>query len=76
MKRFDHVALGACLRGRRKMRGATLRQAGESIGISAATVQRIESGEPMEIDSAVAVADWLELPLDAFVREVEVLNVK
>ena len=68
MKRFDVEGLAMVLRGRRKMRALDLRRAAADIGVSAATLNRAEQGHVVEIQTAVAICEWLELPLDSFVR--------
>jgi transcriptional regulator with XRE-family HTH domain len=72
VKYFDMQGFSAAVRGRRKMRGLTQRQAAKAIGISDAYLCQIERDQvSIGIDVAVQLAEWLELPIDAFVRERE-----
>ena len=68
MRRFDTEGLALVLRGRRKMRALDLRSAAKDIGVSAATLNRAEQGHEVELQTAVVICEWLELPLDSFVR--------
>jgi transcriptional regulator with XRE-family HTH domain len=74
VKYFDLQGFSAAIRGRRKMRGLTMREAAKQIGISNAFLCQVEREQAsIGIDVAVQLAEWLELPLDAFAREREKL---
>lgn len=68
-RRFDSIGFGMALHGRRQMRGLDLRSAAAQVGISAATFQRVEAGHPCDLQTAICAADWLELPIESFIRE-------
>lgn len=73
MRQFDRIGLSLAIAGRRKMRGLTVRQAAEQIHISPATLSRaenIDDSRGIELDTAVALCEWLELPMDSFVRRM------
>ena len=44
----------------RSVRGETLRDAAKSIGVSFATLSRLESGKPCNLDTAIRVLKWIE----------------
>ncbi len=52
--------LGVLLRSTRRTRRLSLRAAGDEMGLSWATVARIENGEGYAAASAVAVLKWLD----------------
>jgi transcriptional regulator with XRE-family HTH domain len=69
MTRFDAAALYAALDRQREGRGLTWAQVAAEIGVSAATIQRTQTGGRMEVDGMLAMVAWLGVPVETFVRE-------
>lgn len=55
-------SLPLLLREARRQRGLSVRKAAVEIGVSFATVSRIENGEDHMIDNGLAVLRWLDKP--------------
>ena len=68
MRYFDFEGFGLALSGRMKIAALTLREAGKQAGVTTATFYRAETGEPVHLQHAVSLAEWLTLPLDTFCR--------
>jgi transcriptional regulator with XRE-family HTH domain len=62
----DAAQLAARVRAKREAEGLSLRAAGKELGMSAATISRVESGEHLpERDHLLRLADWAGMPLGA-----------
>ena len=68
MSELDWELVGRLMKSRRKFRRQGVREAAKAIGVSAATVSRIERGLPCSADNLVRICDWLEQSLDGMVR--------
>ncbi|GHO78423.1 hypothetical protein KSD_61940 [Ktedonobacter sp. SOSP1-85] len=64
---FDAQRMAAMVQTKRGKQ--SLRDAASEIGVSAATLQRIERAEISDIAIALLVSDWLALPLQDFVEQ-------
>lgn len=61
----DRAVLAARVRAKRKSEGFSLRAAAKTLGMSAATISRVESGEHLpERDHLLRLARWAGVPLD------------
>ena len=70
MRRFDSQALYEALNQQRLAQGLTWREVAAEIGVSVTTITRIKDGGRMEVDGMLAMVDWLNLPVERFVREI------
>jgi transcriptional regulator with XRE-family HTH domain len=62
----DATQLAARVRAKREAEGLSLRAAGKRLGMSAATISRVESGEHLpERDHLLRLAEWAGMPLGA-----------
>ena len=68
-ERVDWPLLARLARGRRKYRRLGVREAGQEIGVSAATVSRLERGKPVSADYLVSVTAWLGIMVESVVQE-------
>jgi transcriptional regulator with XRE-family HTH domain len=60
----DAAELAARVRAKREAEGLSLRAAAKVLGMSAATISRVESGDHLpERDHLLLLADWAGLPL-------------
>ncbi len=60
--------LGRLLKAQREFRKLTVRDAAPIIGVSSATISRVEGGEfACSSDSLVRICTWLEQPVDTVV---------
>jgi transcriptional regulator with XRE-family HTH domain len=57
------------LREARRARRLSVRAAGRQLGVSGATVSRIESGEDLVVSNAVTILRWLDLTPSAAALE-------
>jgi transcriptional regulator with XRE-family HTH domain len=65
----DPVELARRVRAKREGDQLSLREAGEALGMSAATLSRVESGKHLpERDRLLRLADWAGMPLGAAAR--------
>jgi transcriptional regulator with XRE-family HTH domain len=60
------------IRGKRESLKKSLRGAAKEIGISAATLSRIEGGKAPTFDNYVKIARWLQPGGDAFMQQMEI----
>jgi transcriptional regulator with XRE-family HTH domain len=66
---IDPAELARRVRAKREAKELSLRAAAKSLGMSAATLSRVESGEHLpERDHLLRLADWAELPLGTETR--------
>jgi transcriptional regulator with XRE-family HTH domain len=65
----DTELLGDLIRRRRKTDGLSLRDAADQMGVSAPTLQRVESGQPPNSANLIRIAEWLQLPVDEVLRK-------
>ncbi len=49
----------------RKRRGISYREASREIGLSHTTLVQLKEGKPIEFETAVAICDWLGVPITA-----------
>lgn len=63
---FDIEMLADLVRTKRGRRG--LRQIGKTTGISASTLCRIENGAIPDMDTFLAICDWLKIPPSEFIK--------
>lgn len=71
---FDHNRLASFVSEKRRRSRLTLRQAAEQIGVSAATLWRVEqaSGMPASDTATVRkISDWLKVPPGSFLVSSE-----
>jgi transcriptional regulator with XRE-family HTH domain len=67
----DPIELAKRVRAKREAEKLSLREAGEELGMSAATLSRVESGNHLpERDHLLQLADWAGMSLDAPARRV------
>jgi transcriptional regulator with XRE-family HTH domain len=65
----DPLELAKRVRAKREGEKLSLRAAGEALGMSAATLSRVESGKHLpERDRLLRLADWAEMPLGTAAR--------
>lgn len=65
----DRALLAARVRAKRESEGLSLRAAAKTLGMSAATISRVESGEHLpERDHLLRLSHWAGLPLDNDLR--------
>ena len=63
---LDPAQLATRVRAKRQAQNLSLRAAGRKLGMSAATLSRVESGNHLpERDHLLRLADWAGVPLDA-----------
>lgn len=68
---IDPLELAKRVRAKREGEKLSLRAAGEALGMSAATLSRVESGKHLpERDRLLRLADWAEMPLGTAARAV------
>jgi transcriptional regulator with XRE-family HTH domain len=60
----DVLLLGDLIRSRRENEGLSLRDAAEEIGVSAPTLQRVETGQVPNTASLMRITSWLGVSLD------------
>ena len=70
MKRFDSKALYFALDQQRRAHNQSWREVAAEIGISVASITRTQHGGRMEVDTMLAMVEWLEVPVESFVREM------
>ena len=63
---FDVAALQAALDAERGSRGLTWKDVAAQSGVSASTLTRLSQGRRPDVDSLVALTQWLDLPADTF----------
>jgi transcriptional regulator with XRE-family HTH domain len=51
--------LSVLLKEARKERGLSYRQAAEQVGTSRTTIQRIEEGEPVDVETLIKICNWI-----------------
>jgi transcriptional regulator with XRE-family HTH domain len=65
---FDQPAFAAAIAAVIAARGLSDRQAAEQSGLAPSTITRaIRQGKCPDVDSLAALADWAQLPVDAFI---------
>lgn len=64
---LERAALARAVRGRRELLGISLREACLQMGIPPSSLGRVENGRVMDVDTLLAVCQWVGLPVDAFV---------
>ena len=65
----DPAELAKRVRAKREAEKLSLREVGEELGMSAATLSRVESGKHLpERDRLLRLADWAGMPLGAAAR--------
>lgn len=69
VKAERQTVLGRMVKGRREWANLTMRQAGQQIGISTATVHRVEHGESPDIESFARLCAWLHIQPQEFLDE-------
>lgn len=65
-KEFNAVALGAMVSSKRKWEELGIREAAKAIGISAATLSRIENGNIPDLITCKKICDWLHVDMNFF----------
>ena len=63
--------LSELLSARLDLLGMSVRKAADKIGVSHATVARAANGETVEVDTLVKIADFLGVPLNSLLDDVE-----
>lgn len=69
MKQFNVEAFSMAVNLRREMEKLTLRELGDSLGMSASSLSRIENGDKPDIESFISLFDWLKLPIERFIKD-------
>jgi transcriptional regulator with XRE-family HTH domain len=69
MRRFDAITLYQAMDAQRLARGMTWTQVAAAIGVSVATITRMQNGGRMEVDGMLNMVAWLGVPIETFVRE-------
>lgn len=69
MRRFDATALYQAMDMQRTARGQSWSDVAAAIGVSVATITRMQNGGRMEVDGMLAMVSWLGVPVETFVRE-------
>ena len=70
-RRFDPPSMYAALDAERTRRGASWAEVAAETGVSASTLRRLAVHGRFEVDGALAVAQWLDRPLEDFTRSGE-----
>ncbi len=65
-RQFDVAALHAALDAERGARGLTWKDVAAQSGVSASTLTRLSQGRRPDVDSLVALTQWMDLSADAF----------
>lgn len=67
-RRFDPPAVYAALDAERTRRRASWSQVAAEVGVSATTLKRLAEHGRFEVDGILAIAQWLDRPLEDFTR--------
>lgn len=67
--KFHPTLLARMIEGKREYERLSLREVAALTGVSPATICRMEQGKCGDIDSIVAVCEWLGSTVDAFVEK-------
>ncbi len=70
-RHLDGVALYAALDAQRRARGLSWQEVARQTGVAAATLQHPRLKGPMETDGILAIARWLDRPLEDFILGAE-----
>lgn len=65
---MDKSLLQALMRNRMKERGLSLREAAKEIGVSHTTVARIIKGHSLDLDTYIAICNWLGVSPSSFME--------
>src|SRR5579862_2114930 len=71
---IDFDLLQNLIRSRRKSEDLSLRDAAEQIGVSAPTLQRVESGQIPNTASLIRITEWLKVTLDDVLQKSKELQ--
>jgi len=71
MLRFDTSALFYALEAERQQRKMTWKQVAVEIGVSESTILKTRRGGRMEVDGMLQMVNWLNVPVETFVRKEE-----
>ena len=71
MRRLDSAALYAALDQQRLARGLTWTGVARETGVSLATIRRTKRAGRMEVDGMLTLIGWLGVPVETFVRDVD-----
>lgn len=66
--RLDVAALYVTLDSERQQRGLSWRQVAQEAGVGPSTLSRMAQGNRPDVDSFVALVQWLGLPAEQFMR--------
>ncbi len=66
--RLDVAALYVTLDSERQQRGLSWRQVAHEAGVGPSTLSRMAQGNRPDVDSFVAVVQWLGMPAEQFMR--------
>ena len=66
--RLDVAALYVTLDSERQQRGLSWRQLANEAGVGASTLSRMAQGNRPDVDSFVALVQWLGIPAEQFMR--------
>lgn len=67
--RLDVAALYVTLDSERQRRGMSWRQVAQEAGVGASTLSRMAQGNRPDVDSFVALVQWLGMPAEQFMRQ-------
>jgi hypothetical protein len=70
-RRLDGAALYAAMDAQRETRGLSWQEVARQTGVAASTLQHTRLNGPMETDGILAMARWLDRPLEDFIRGAE-----
>ncbi|WP_319422043.1 helix-turn-helix domain-containing protein [Pleurocapsa sp. FMAR1] len=72
---LDIERLASLVRSKRGSRG--LRETAKEIGnVSPSTISRVENGKTPDMDTFLAICDWLEVPLNELIKDTEEENIE
>ena len=66
-RQLDTIALLGALEAKKEEEGRSWRDIARELGIDHSTFTRLGRGQRPDVDTLVALTDWLRVPLDTFV---------
>ena len=71
MLRFDSFELFKALDKKRQQLNMTWKQVADEIGVSPSTIQKTRQGGRMEVDGMLRMVNWLNVPVESFVKHTK-----
>jgi DNA-binding XRE family transcriptional regulator len=65
-KTFNAIKFGDCIRERRTLLDISIRDVAKETSVSASTLSRLENGGIPDINTLIAILDWLKLPISEY----------